>query len=230
MTDFNAVPTPPVNARPDDRKDFSPTHVQVCDMVARCLPEKSLGERFCSVFFQNSLKGKKKKKANPNMDHPQGCSLLCRTPINRIRNALHRVFSPEQVHILMVSSPEAMKPGGMEQTPLEKDNWLQFFLMDCILERQLGPTHDAAVTNTPIKVQAYLAFDMQPEADSRFCAAIAVIPDASLFYCVREQYPAVGTGDNHNKHAARLVAPEDMLPKRPLLPLDISESSLALAW
>jgi hypothetical protein len=71
---------------------------------------------------------------------------------------------------------------------------------------------------------------MQPEADSRFCAAIAVIPDASLFYCVREQYPAVGTGDNHNKHAARLVAPEDMLPKRPLLPLDISESSLASAW
>jgi hypothetical protein len=37
------------------------------------LPEKSLGERFRSVFFQNSLKGKKKKKADPNMEHPQGC-------------------------------------------------------------------------------------------------------------------------------------------------------------
>jgi hypothetical protein len=138
---------------------FSPTHVQVCDMVAWCLPEKSLGERFCSVFFQNSLNGKK-KKADPNMEHPKGCSLLCRTPTlpySRIRNAIHRVFSPKQVHILMVSSPEAMKPGGMvtktEHPPFEKDKWLQFFLMDCIFERQLGPTRDAAVTNTLINIK-----------------------------------------------------------------------------
>jgi hypothetical protein len=65
MTDFNAVPTPPVNARPDDRKDFSPTHVQVCDMVARCLPEKSLGERFCSDILQNSDEGQEEEEGQP---------------------------------------------------------------------------------------------------------------------------------------------------------------------
>jgi hypothetical protein len=73
-----------------------------------------------------------------------------------------------------------MKPGGMEQTPLEKDNWLQFFLMDCILERQLGPTHDAAVTNTPIKVQGMLAFEhwqnLKPIPDSARLLLLFLMP------------------------------------------------------
>jgi hypothetical protein len=94
MTDYCAVTTPPVNARPDYRKDLSPTHVQVCDMVAWCLPEKLLGERFCSVFFQNSLKGK--NKADPNMEHPQGCGLICCTPINRIGTPYMKYLVPNE--------------------------------------------------------------------------------------------------------------------------------------
>jgi hypothetical protein len=66
-------------------------------------------------------------------------------------------------------------PGGMvtktEQPPLERDNWLQFFRRDCILEPcQRGLTRDTvAVTNTPIKVQASysdLTCNLKPIPDS----------------------------------------------------------------
>jgi hypothetical protein len=70
---------------------------------------------------------------------------------------------------------------------------------------------------------------MQPEADSRFHTAIAVIPDASLFYCVCEQYPAVVTVDNHNKHATHLVAPGYVAQTTPAT-IGPQQSLLALAW
>jgi hypothetical protein len=89
----------------------------------------------------------------------------------------------------MVDSPEEVKAGGVQPTSTRAQsvqcNWLQFFLMDSVLEHQLRPSRDEGTSNTtPIKVQANSEFDMQPKANPRFRSAIAVIPDASLLYCV----------------------------------------------
>ena len=238
--------TPPLlSGRPDNRKDFTPSHVQVCEMIARCLPEKSYGDMFRNSFLPQNLSvvdGEEAKNPiivdyqqddNDMMEDaalPSTRRLLCRTPLIRIRKALQEVFGHDRVHISMVNSPEEVKAGGVQLTNRAQEpitcNWLQFFLMDCVLERQLKPSRDEGTSNTtPIKVQAYSEFDMQPEADPRFRTAIAVIPDASLFYCVRDRHPTFVSIDDQKHHTQNVVTP-DVLLVRPLLALDIGDLRL----
>jgi hypothetical protein len=94
-------------------------------------------------------------------DHVLCCQQFCGTSMVRVKNALDGVFGKDQVHITMVNSPEDVKPGGGTSTngckqTVKEDScyWLQFFLFDCILERQLRPARDTVATDTPIKVQA----------------------------------------------------------------------------
>jgi len=115
-----------------------PSHSQVCELVARCLPERVYAERFRAAFLRHPY----------DDDSPSAHSggRLCRTPIDRLEKALAFVFPDRDVHSSLVINPGEISPGGHnifskndpEQRCMFRGEWLQFFVMDCVLDRQLA--------------------------------------------------------------------------------------------
>ena len=204
-----------------------PSHSQVCELVARCLPERVYAERFRAAFLRHPY----------DDDSPSAHSggRLCRTPIDRLEKALAFVFPDRDVHSSLVINPGEISPGGHnifskndpEQRCMFRGEWLQFFVMDCVLDRQLRRSRDPVGTLTPVKVQAFSKDDMLPSSDDRFRSAVAIVPDIGLFYCVRDRYPpaaatgGVSTGGGNDGGGVACDG-GDHHGGRPFLPLELS--------
>ena len=159
-------------------------------------------------------------RLNPGAD-PLG--FICRSPVSCIRQALENLFVPfgSDVTVTRLESVDEVRPGGVcpsrrvsqqdeviDVDGLGEGEWLQFFLMDVVLERQkrpprvvVGMEEEAGPSLMPISDMK----DMLPLADPKFRSVLAVIPDAGIFYCVRD------------RHLRECVGME-----KPFLPLDIS--------
>ena len=186
--------------RPSRREECLPSHGQVCELVARCLSERVYAKRFRKAFLRHPY----------DDDSPSARSggRLCLTPVDRLEKALAFVFCDRDVHSSLVINPGEISPGGHnifgdndpEQQCMFGGEWLQFFVMDCILDRQLRRSRNPVGTLTPVKVKAYSKEEMLSSSDALFCSAVTVVPDVGLFYCVCERYPAAtggaSTGDD----------------------------------
>ena len=126
--------TTPAEVRPSRREECLPSHGQVCELVARCLPERKYAKRFRAAFFEHPY----------DDDSPSAHSggRLCLTPIDRLEKALAFVFHDRDVHSSLVINQGEISPGGhniiadndsSEQRCMFRGEWLQFFVMDCIL-------------------------------------------------------------------------------------------------
>ena len=157
---------------------------------------------------------------NPGAD-PLG--FICKSPVSCIHEALEHLFVPlgSDVTVTRLESVDEVCPGGVcpsrrvsqqdeviDVDGLVEGEWLQFFLMDVVLERQKRPPRvvEGGEEEAGPRLMSILNMeDMLPSADHKYRSALAVIPDAGIFYCVWD------------RHLRKYVALE-----KPFLPLDIS--------
>jgi hypothetical protein len=189
--------TPP---GPVSRSNYTNTHDQTKALVALCVPK-----RFCQSWesaFDDC------RDADRALDALRftGCSLLPSgkfgiTPLCWLEHAFRTSIGPNHVkatELCMGESPT------QTSSLFDIGEWhdLDFksraacedvYLLDVVLNRQLRPPRFGVTgdgSSTVRKVQAFSKFAMSDKADAAFRSLIIILPNAGIFYCVRERRKA----------------------------------------
>ena len=196
-----------------DTRKFLPNHAQIFKCLEKVIPLPHV------ELFQTSLEHVMNSKPAPVMESKPGedvdvCrsgslegDVLCKTPLTMIAATLHGAFGPANVDICRCHN---VPRTGQAVTGGTSEYFLEFTMMDCVLERKFkiacGAHAVAAVDRAydddddPVThVLADFPEHMAPRHNYRFRTAIIVVPSAGIFYCSRERRTKThGVAGSHN--------------------------------
>lgn len=192
-----------------DSRKFLPNHSQIFDCLAKVIPLPHVAQ------FNASLEVVM-KSSNCKGDLAVGGGLegdkLCKTPLVWIAATLMDTFGSSNVDIRRCHNV----PQGSEEevTGATSDYFLEFIVMDCVLERTFKITsstgaaarldcddglHSSDADDPVTHVLADFVEEVSQRHDYKFRTAIIVVPSAGIFYCARERRRAThGVAGSHN--------------------------------
>jgi hypothetical protein len=167
---------------------YLPSHSQVAGVVAECLP------RHDAARFVKKMKDLKPGQANNPKQRrmriatERSYGVIGKTPIATILQSLQFCYGGNNVEVRRLGPTEYIGHDASVATVC-----IRFYLLDCILDRQLRPPRREGSSkngvrcnltgDTPCKVKCKSKSDMSTDNDYKYRAAVAIVNEASLFYC-----------------------------------------------
>ena len=189
-----------------DSRKYLPNHSQIFDVLAKVIPLPHVAR------FNASLEAvmKSNHKGDVVGGRLEG-DKLCKTPLVWVAATLRDTFGSSNIDIRRCHNV-----GGSEEEVIgvTSDHFLEFIVMDCVLERtfKIQSSTGAVATldrddglrssdaNDPVThVLADCVEEVSQRHDYKFRTAIIVVPSAGIFYCARERRRAThGVAGSHN--------------------------------
>ena len=221
------------------RRHFGHSPEQVGNMIASCLPSDKV------ILFKRTLRSecKKFREGNGAFSTCPGrtrLGYLSKCPVECIEEALKICFAGYAVLITRLSSVDEYEPAGGVGAGCgdfldSSSSWLQFYVMDCILNRSLRPPRketqskvannnivgSSNMTSVPLKI-SFTGGDTTSTEERCYRAVVAAIPDAGIFYSSHERRSALVPQDKEAMGNNSGVKGEPFYGDRPYLPMDIA--------
>jgi hypothetical protein len=167
---------------------YLPSHSQVAGVVAECLPRHD-----AASFVQKMNDLKPGQANNPEQRRmriatERSFGVIGKTPIATILQSLQCCYGSDNVEVRRLDPTEYIGHDASVATVC-----IRFYLLDCILDRQLRPPRREGSSkngvrhnltgDTPCKIKCMSESDMSTDNDYKYRAAVAIVNEASLFYC-----------------------------------------------
>ena len=202
--------------RPSGR-DYRPSHLQIANLVCKCLPRhmtKPFMDDFKTQLTAIDTTHPCGGRPGNSTTSEEYFALIGKTPMAAVINSLVEVFGEDRISVRSPQSAEELRGAcTLHQTACSCDvvhvDAMDFYLMEVVLSREVQKlaTQPASTTlkkktnnkkslkqptadpDAPVKIAAYSSEELQdsPENDNIFRSVIAYIPDAGIFYCVRQK-------------------------------------------
>lgn len=189
-----------------DSRKYLPNHSQIFDVLSKVIPLPHVAR------FNASLEAvmKSNHKGDAVSARLEG-DTLCKTPLVWVAATLRDTFGCSNIDIRRCHN---VRGSEKEVIGATSDHFLEFIVMDCVLERafKIQSSTGAAATldrddglrssdaNDPVThVLADYIEEVSQRHDYKFRTAIIVVPSAGIFYCARERRRAThGVAGSHN--------------------------------
>jgi hypothetical protein len=122
---------------------------------------------------------------------------LCATPVQWFQEG----FGHQQYRVRQLTSMDEMFPSHGR-----RDNLLEVFLMDVILNRRIVPPRNDNVAqpdpDSVVMVHAYGDKDLVDDVDVKYHTLLAILPGGGVFCCARERRRSEVPGLQQGPHTA----------------------------
>jgi hypothetical protein len=172
---------------------YLPSHSQVASVVAECLPRHDDVANFLKEMKE--LNNPERRQIQIPMDCSFG--VIGKTPIATILRSLQCCYGGDNVEVRRLGPTEYIGRDASVTAVC-----IQFYLLDCILDRQLRPPRREGssknsvrrnlTSDTPCKIKCNLESDLSTENDYKYRSAVAIVNEASLFYCHMDTWAKTG--------------------------------------